>query len=344
MKTLDQLSVVGLENQTASPHQYFTLRNTVIQHPYFCESVREIAKLHLLKRNGHTDGGLVLVAQSGTGKSTLLETYEKHFPRSVDGGMTTIPVLRVVTPEAPSVKAFTQQILFAMGDRDNSNTNTTKKTQRIATLFKSCGVELLLVDEFQHFFEGRRKAEGNRVADWLKNLLNETKIAVVLAGLPRSTEVLSFNPSLKRRCGTPFYFQPFGYTAESEQLHFRAVLKGLQTRLPLESVDLFERNLARRFYFASNGLLDYVVRILDEAVQSSHLYGTTKLDLESFEQAFVARIWKAAPKNLNPFSKKFVYRQLMQPGEPFCNWEDAEKRGLRRANAGKNELGLRKAA
>ena len=62
-----------------------------------------------------------------------------------------------------------------------------EKTKRIIKYIRECRVELIAIDEFQHFFENGRSTKASRpIADWLKNLLSSCKIVVVLVGLPKS--------------------------------------------------------------------------------------------------------------------------------------------------------------
>lgn len=321
-----EMLTLGLSDTAASAsskcHSTFTLRKQVIEHPKFTLAIREIARLHERGKALGVAEGLLLVAQTGSGKTTVLQYYESRFPRIETTRGTRIPVLRVDTPESPTVKTLAEAILFAMGDPAAAKGTASEKTNRIIHFFKECGVELLLIDEFQHFFDGHRTTESKRVSDWLKNLINKVGIPVILAGLPRSIAVVNANPQLRRRLGAPHYLQPFGFDNQDEQLEFRGVLNGIQTRLPVPCIDLSEANMARRFYFASHGLLDYVVKIIDDAVSRACPDSGEPLTQQAFESAFKRTVWLDAPDHLNPFSKGATLRLLNRTLEPFDIWDD----------------------
>lgn len=300
----------------------FTLQNQIIEHPEFTLAIREIARLHKRGKEVGVAESLLLVAQSGTGKSTVLQYYEKKFLRNETARGTRIPVLRVDTPESPSVKTLAEAILFAMGDPAAAKGTASAKTNRIIHFFKVCGVELLFIDEFQHFYDGRRTTESTRVSDWLKNLINKVGIPVILAGLPRSIAVVNANPQLRRRFGAPHYMKPFGFNNQDEKLEFRGVLNGIQSRLPVPCTDLSEANMAQRFYFASHGLLDYVVKIIDDAVSRACRDSGEQLTQQTFEASFKRAVWLNAPDHLNPFSKGATLRLLNRTLEPFDKWDD----------------------
>lgn len=327
--SMSEMLTLGLPDETATDpttsHLNFTLRKQIFEHPKFTKAIREIARLHERWRAAGVAEGLLLVAQTGSGKTTVLQYYESRFPRIESKRGTRIPVLRVNTPEFPSVKTLAEAILYAMGDPSAAKGTATAKTERIVHFFKECCVELLFIDEFQHFYDGRRTAESERVSDWLKNLINNVGIPVILAGLPRSIAVVNTNPQLRRRFGAPHYMEPFDFESEEERLEFRGVLNGIQLCLPLPCISLSEVNMARRFYFASHGLFDYVIKIIDDAVSRSRISPGQQLTLKSFEAAFKRTVWLNAPRELNPFAEGATLRLLNKTLEPFDVWDDIRK-------------------
>ncbi len=183
-------------------------------------------------------------------------------------------------------------------------------------------MELIIVDEFQHFFDSRLITQARKVTDWLKNLFNIAGIPVVLVGLPRSVMVIRMNPQLKRRFSSPFYLRPFGFEVDKEQKEFRGVLKIIHGKLPLSCPELHEANLARRFYFASCGLFDYIAKIVDRAVLTAGEQNQTTLTLKHFANAYQEEVWRDVPERLNPFTEEAVLRPLTKNGEPFEVWDD----------------------
>lgn len=322
----DRLMRLGLTATEAPPLDAsttrFTVRRDVIMHGKFTRAVREIARIHRRGVEAGVAGGLLLVAQTGSGKTTALDYYERQFPRRLCEGVWRIPVLRVNTPESPTVKSLAETILDAMGDVAAWKGNATDKTRRIVHLFDRCEVELLALDEFQHFFDGKRVTESLRVSDWLKLLIETLKVPVVLAGLPRAMQVVNNNPQLRRRFAAPHYMEPFEIGTTDERKEFRGVLKALSAGLPNGSVDLSEPGLARRFFYATHGLIDYVVKLVDDAVSRGGSGSGGAVLMEDFEKAFVRSIWSSAPKMLNPFHPTAHLRVLNRPGEPFDIWDD----------------------
>jgi hypothetical protein len=300
----------------------FTLREEVFEHSKFTPVIREIARIHHRGRSAGVAEGMLLVGQTGSGKSTALEYYAQRFPRTTEDGIVKIPVLLIPTPESPSVKDFAEAVLDALGDPAASKGTARAKTKRIAHFFGECGVELMLIDEFHHFFDSTRAAESKRISDWLKAMKDIARIPTVLTGLPRAIQVVYMNRQLRRRFSAPQYMEPFGFDSEEDQLEFRGVLKGIQSLLPMGSIDISEANMARRFYFATHGLFDYIVKIVDDAVSRGGTGKDGQVTMADYAAAFKRTVWSAAPEHLNPFMEKATLRLLRGPLEPFDIWDD----------------------
>ncbi len=337
---LERLSTLGMPSSGAeesasdtfstSIKETFTLRKTTVQYPEFQRAIREIARIHRRYVDSNLAEGLMIYGQSGAGKTTLIEFYVNEFcPRRVVGRMV-IPVLYVITPVAPTIKGLAEAFLIAMDDPASSKGTTAEKVERIIKYIEECGVQLIVIDEFQHFFEGRRSTNARQVSDWLKNLLNRSRRPVILVGLPKAISVLNENPQLRRRFAAPFYLESFDYSTPKQQKLFRALLSRLQGRLGRACVELGDAEMARCFYYASLGLIDYVIKILDDVGSRDGSGPDGAITRQDLAVAFKRSIWGACPDGLNPFLPGAVLRPLTQKNEPFDGWEDPTQYTLSR--------------
>lgn len=324
--TIEELLNLGMDRNHASGGSRsakYSLRRTIIHYPQYTAAMREIAGVHARWRDCRVAEGILFVGQSGCGKSTVIEQYADNFPRSRRNGKAVIPVLTVLTPEAPTVKSLAESFLTALGDPAASKGTTPAMTRRIIHFLSQCEVELILLDEFHHFFDGHRRAEGKRVTDWLKNLFNAAKLPVVLFGLPVAIQALNANQQLRRRFCAPHYISEFKFSTAEEQAASRGVLAHIQALLPVSSsISFSEPTVAKRFYFASCGLIDYVIKVIDEAVLRVERGEASAISLELLGAAFRYRVWADVPDLLNPFLTTAKLRRLDKPREPFELWDD----------------------
>lgn len=314
-----------LERKTSQPHESlhrFSLRKSLIPFAAFENSLKEIALLHYRWRSAGVTEGLLMYGQHGSGKSTVIEHYLKLFPRRRQGGVMHIPVLRALTPETPSVVSLSDVLLASLDPALPTRGSASVKLNKIVHFFKTCRVELLILDEFHHFYDTHRVQEGRRVSDWLKNLMSLTGVCVVLVGLPRSIAALNINPQLRRRFNAPLHHREFEFTGQEAQREYRTLLQAIQERLPVK----FERSLsepvvARQMYYATHGLIDYIVRIVDDAVAMSGAKKGDSISNANLSTAFKRRVWADCPDWINPFLTDKL-RRLTQAREPFCDFDD----------------------
>jgi hypothetical protein len=296
----------------------FSLKKVNFPHRQFRDALCRIAEVHHYSKENSVSDGLLIRGVSGVGKSTIIKHYESSFPRYQGSGSTQIPVLYVETPSSPSVKSLAQAILVALGDPMAHRGSTAEKTEKIFSYLSRCEVEVLLLDEFHHFFYVLSVNKFREITDWLKNLMNRLHCALVLCGLPEATNVVRSNSQLWRRFSAQIDLRSFNQNDEADWLEFRGLLQVFESTLPMPAeAPLHEANMARRFYVASGGRLDYVRKVLEGGVTVAARAGLTALDLSALAAGFRERVWQDVPDRLNPFHPQAVLRVLDRVGEPF---------------------------
>ncbi|WP_019616898.1 TniB family NTP-binding protein [Psychromonas ossibalaenae] len=137
---------------------------------------------------------ILVRGETGTGKSEFIKRYCASHPRIEEADRTKIPVLVSLLPKAKHPKPVVSQLLRDLGDPlSGTGADTDQLTDRLVILLKATGVELIILDEFQHSIETKSNQVVYDIADWIKTLINKAKIPVVLFGLPWSSYVLEVN-------------------------------------------------------------------------------------------------------------------------------------------------------
>jgi len=296
----------------------FRLKTDPIAHRRFREGMFRLAELHHARQVYEIGGGLLVTGHSGAGKSTLIEHYELQYPRVHEREATRIPVLRVSVPSSPSAKSLAEAILVALKDPKAHRGTASEKTERILVWLERCGVELILLDEFQHLFYTASVIVYRDVTDWLKRLISSTNVGIVACGLPEAALVVDSNEQLARRFSARIKITPFSLDDDEDFREFRGLLRSFQELLPVPvETPLYEANLARRMYIACYGLLDYLGKVLEGAVSVAVTARQPQIDLAVLAAGFRNRIWLAVPDRLNPFYPESILRPLDRVGEVF---------------------------
>jgi energy-coupling factor transporter ATP-binding protein EcfA2 len=263
-----------------------------------------------------------IVGESGGGKTTIISYFASLHPRSDHKWGMEIPVLLAKVPARPTVKSFAETLLYQLGDPLWSRGNTVSKSIRLRELLKRCGVRLLALDEFQHFVEARQANIPNEVADWLKEQVEETGLAIVVLGLQRCLEVLKQNEQLRRRFGATLRVGAFRWENKDDRTTYRAFLRAVQELLseyvmpPLADLDL-----AFRMHYGSYGLIGYTMKIIRGAARIARCHPRREITLRTLSQSFREHVWIERLTEPDPFLENFDADKappLKLPSETAC--------------------------
>jgi hypothetical protein len=258
---------------------------------------------------------LLITGEPGTGKTSLLERYVKGYPRRIvekqteDGLMKVciVPVLYVICPTKATEKNLVEVMLTELGDPEASKGNLTTQTLRFVHYAEVCEVEEILVDEFQHLWDRDGNVIRKNVANYVKEIIIRTKKPMIVAGMPSSSGIMDDNPQLNRRFRRvsldPLKWEPLPQKDGAKPIsEFKAFLSFLDGALPFKRSNLSDEVMAYRFFEASGGIVDKVMRITRTAAALAIKYDLEILDSEVLVEAYEIELREECPDNKNPFS------------------------------------------
>lgn len=304
-----------------------------IQSPRFMRVKNMIARCHQQSKISAEPECLLITGWQGAGKTTLYKSYAEDFPRRIGDEGAQIPVLATTIPVPATVKSLATHLLNAMGDPKAENGTSTSQTLRLLGLAEDCGVELIILDEFQHFIDRNSNSILEEAADWLKNLINNSGKPVVLLGMPYSDIILRANAQLERRFTTRVSLEPFGWEEKAKRDEFKTFLSHLDAKLPLPArSNLSLHETAFRLYCATNGYVGYLMKLIRGAAHLAIDRSCARIDLELLAEAYKERLAASAPGRANPFTTDTE----KLAAKPFDEWEMSRgklKRLLKAMNA-----------
>jgi len=288
-----------------TPHERVAYVETIrIWYPRMRALYDAMTHLHELNPVSAEPQCLMLVGSTGVGKSTVLRSYVADHPRDAHPAVDHLPVLQVTVPARATIRNFATKLLFAIGDPLADKGTVGSMEARLLRFLRACAVEALVVDDLQHFVDRESERVLHDVSNWLKNLVKETHIACIMAGLPEAEQVLHANPQLGRLFGDPYELHPFRWEASHPKTiaEFRTFLQLLEGLLPLpHTLPLASTECAWRCFVASEGNMAHLMNLIRRATQSAIVLERPALDFTLLADAFDHRLAGKRRGIPNPF-------------------------------------------
>ncbi|OCA92595.1 TniB family NTP-binding protein [Pseudobacillus wudalianchiensis] len=259
-----------------------------IQHPNFKEALKKISLCHKSKLKSADPQCLLITGNYGTGKTTILNYYVKQNQKEMALENTTKKaILYGSIPSPTRINTFLEAMLDHLGDPYAIKGTIGNKQYRLVNLIKDSEVELIMLDEFQHFVH-RNHQVNHDVADCFKSIINETKVPVVLLGLDESEKVLNDNGQLKRRFSFRHHLADFNCRNAEATSQFRILLHSIDKSLPFEKLSgLKEVDMWEKFENATKGNMSALMKIIRtaaiEAVEANDKFISEKRFAKAFE-------------------------------------------------------------
>lgn len=287
----------------------------------FPQVVKLNARLQKIKDYQCTDEEpecLAILGQTGTGKTTMLRTFERRFPRTEHEQHTEVPVLYVEVPSRCTIKRLAGLMLRKLGSPFWNRGDEEDRTHQLLALMEGCNVRLVILDEVNHLADRGAAKTHYEVGDWIKQLSRASGKSVVLAGTPSASILWETNEQLADRYEVVTLES---LSTEPDRIReLRSVMMAFQGLMNgLEVVDLTADMHLKAIVFATAGRLRGIRRLLVRAVEIAQKDERLDITRSTLAKAFVEVIYPGAQKDptRNPFDDKFNGHPLIKTGEPF---------------------------
>lgn len=302
-------------NQQSSKSKRYShiakVQNLFIQHPSAARCLMKLREGYNYRNCTGNPKNFLLTGATGVGKTTVRRQLEYELVPEYKEDRIEYPSISITVPSKPTIKNMAEEILLAMGDESFAKGGSVDKTNRIFHAVKALNIKMFIFDEMQHFVDGGNKNAPRDVADWLKVLIDTSKASTILMGTKPVLEILRSNSQIRRRFSTVLEIKPFSIDDLASAQEFAAIVKQIDESLGLpNAIDYRDLELIESMHFATNGVMDYIVKLMVQAYELALDKGRTQITPALLEEAFSESIWTEGIGKMNPFNANFVRKPL----------------------------------
>ena len=257
-----------------------------IKSPFLTKMVNLFDSLRNKKKKYGVASCMLVTGESGSGKSELAKYYAKNNPKIEQVERTHIPVLHYELRSVSTPEEFLRSLLVTIGDPQcgRGAKNKGELYERLITLLKVVGIELLILDEIQVIIERRSAKVVTGIADLFKDLINDTEIPIIFMGMPWSRYLVESNQQLARRISYRYTIPPFKISSNEDRDDYRRLLMCLSEAYGLsKKIKLEEMTMSLRCFSATSGNLAATANLVRDARMMSEMEDM-KVDTDLFAE------------------------------------------------------------
>lgn len=214
----------------------------------------------------------IVLGGAGDGKTRLIRRLETldWAQSKLDGPEgDIIPIQYVEVPTRVTPKALVSAIAIAFGESPPRSYTAENIVDFLVPIFEGVELRMLLLDEAHWLMKGKSNDVQVQNAEFIKSILNRTKVSIILAGVQELDEMHKhLHGQFKRRLTPKARLKPYNWTNKDERKWFVAIVRHYEYCLSLpEKSELGRMQMAARLYLISCGSLGVVVQYLSAALE-----------------------------------------------------------------------------
>jgi hypothetical protein len=253
--------------------------------------------------------GLAIVGPAGVGKTALMDRWIRRATAQhiMSEEEHTLPYVYVCLPAQVTSKGMLALCLTVLGDPAPLKGSLEGQIKRLLQLIHILKVRILVIDELECLVDRETQRIRYPCVDTLESILTQAGVSTVLVGCSGDTElILRASPRLEYLVGSPRFLQPFEWDQRKPTSidEFRMLMRTIDHALPFDNSGFAEREMAYCWYYATNGLLGWVIKLLRYAARKAVQYHEATVSRSLLADAYQICIAETSmgDRKVNPFA------------------------------------------
>jgi len=202
---------------------------------------------------------LLLVGESGMGKTMIIEKFTRDHPSSFDDttGRLHMPVVAVQMVSGPNETRFYRRILATIGAPEPPRATLAVLESLALRLLTELRPHMLVIDEIHSLQAGTIREQG-RFLNMLRFLGNELRVPLVCVGTAQARNALRTDDQLVRR------FEAFALPPWQDGADFTGLISTLIRSLPLRRESEIGEKALSRMIKVTGGITSGIFSIMSQ--------------------------------------------------------------------------------
>lgn len=273
------------------------INTLTVMHTQFKKAYDGICKITDTSQRSRVPFGGAVTAPPGAGKSHLIQNIERRYRQNGSLLSPKNAVLVISAAATSNSGSIIDRMLQQLGHPPGIRT-VRLQDARLSMLIKGIidrKVLLIIIDEFQHICRGKRNASANEITDLLKEIIDKTKVPLIVFGTDELGDMNSLDMQFTSRLPARFHIPEFA--RNEDWVGFLLAFKSGFTKFDLSLITTIEAQLHKATSGSPRALKYLVVSAIRNAIDRK----LEKVDLQSFRDAFEDVYGMAS--QANPFEK-----------------------------------------